>query len=135
MFLDIILSILTILISVFVLTGLKLAIYRMFSFLNDKKVWVSYLIFHSILIVVTVILIIIFWDLGTKPIVLYVLLPILTVFGFIEYFYFYTKHFDYESKGRYILSLLVSYLANFMAFNVLFYLFLTLLLVLSGISS
>ncbi|BCR36639.1 hypothetical protein [Mariniplasma anaerobium] len=118
--------------TAFILTGLKIAIFRMFNFICDRAVWKEYLIYHVIVIIGAIIIPISIFGIDAELtfLILNVILPILTVFIFIEYFYFYKKHFSYESRNRYILSLIVSYLINFMVLNVLLYVYLALLLLL-----
>ncbi len=129
----ILISFLTLAIFSFLLTGAKLTIYMFFSFLYEKKIWLEYLIFHALMIIAAAAPILIFNEMETSAMVLYVILPILIVFGFIEFLYFYTKHFDYESKKKYITALMVSYLANFGILNVGFYIFLALWILVAGI--
>src|SRR5690554_784549 len=88
----------TIIFIAFVMTTAKLAMYMFFSFMYPKKIWIDYLIFHTIMLIFAFIPIAFFPDISNGSIILAVSSPILIILAVVEYFYFYYKHFDYESK-------------------------------------
>lgn len=108
----------TIIVIAFVMTAAKLAMYMFFSFMYPKKIWIDYLIFHTIMLIFAFIPIAFFPDISNGSIILAVSSPILIILAVVEYFYFYYKHFDYESKKKYLLSLFISYWVNFLILTI-----------------
>lgn len=108
----------TIIFIAFVMTAAKLAMYMFFSFMYPKKIWIDYLIFHTIMLIFAFIPIAFFPDISNGSIILAVSFPILIILAMVEYFYFYYKHFDYESKKKYLLSLFISYWVNFLILTI-----------------
>src|SRR5690554_1997947 len=108
----------TIIFIAFVMTAAKLAMYMFFSFMYLKKIWIDYLIFHTIMLIFAFIAIAFFPDISNGSIILAVSFPILIILAMVEYFYFYYKHFDYESKKKYLLSLFISYWVNFLILTI-----------------
>lgn len=108
----------TIIFIAFVMTAAKLAMYMFFSFMYPKKIWIDYLIFHTIMLIFAFIAIAFFPDISNGSIILAVSFPILIILAMVEYFYFYYKHFDYESKKKYLLSLFISYWVNFLILTI-----------------
>lgn len=108
----------TIVFIAFVMTAAKLAMYMFFSFMYPKKIWIDYLIFHTIMLIFAFIPIAFFPDISNGSIILAVSSPILIILAVVEYFYFYYKHFDYESKKKYLLSLFISYWVNFLILTI-----------------
>ncbi|MFA7422610.1 MAG: hypothetical protein WCZ00_02625 [Acholeplasmataceae bacterium] len=108
----------TIIFIAFVMTAAKLAMYMFFSFMYPKKIWIDYLIFHTIMLIFAFIPIAFFPDISNGSIILAVSSPILIILAVVEYFYFYYKHFDYESKKKYLLSLFISYWVNFLILTI-----------------
>ncbi|MFA5471241.1 MAG: hypothetical protein WC219_04265 [Acholeplasmataceae bacterium] len=108
----------TIIFIAFVMTAAKLAMYMFFSYMYPKKIWIDYLIFHTIMLIFAFIPIAFFPDISNGSIILAVSSPILIILAVVEYFYFYYKHFDYESKKKYLLSLFISYWVNFLILTI-----------------
>lgn len=108
----------TIIFIAFVMTAAKLAMYMFFSFMYPKKIWIDYLIFHTIMLIFAFIPIAFFPEISNGSIILAVSFPILIILAVVEYFYFYYKHFDYESKKKYLLSLFISYWVNFLILTI-----------------
>lgn len=101
-----------------VMTGAKLAMYMFFSFMYPRKIWIEYFIFHSLMLILAFVPLAFFPNTSNGTVIATVGFPILIVLAFVEYFYFYYRHFDYESKKKYVLSLFLSYWVNFLILSV-----------------
>jgi len=106
------------------LTAIKLGIYTAFDFVYEKSLWLYYIVFYSIALLVISLTVIIIdkynLEMVLEPIqrsyfahgMYLISLVIIAPLTLIEYFYFYNKHFNYESKKKYIVSLVVGYIAD-----------------------
>lgn len=121
------------LILVFLFTVVKLAILRYFDFYYGKKIWKQYSIFHAVLVILVLSAILLDYN-GSRIIILSVLLPIFVVLVISEILFFYNKHFNLESKGRFIISIALSYVANLGVALVAFTFYLVILMVIGYIA-
>lgn len=106
------------------LTAIKLGIYTAFDFMYEKILWLYYIAFYSIILLVISLTVIIIDKYNLEMVLgpiqrsyfahgMYLIsLGVIAPFNLVEYFYFYNKHFNYESRKKYIVSLLVGYIAD-----------------------
>ncbi|MCD4826352.1 MAG: hypothetical protein K8Q99_01070 [Acholeplasmataceae bacterium] len=94
------------------LTGLKFAMHRFFDFQASKKVFIEYLIFNVVLSII-VLSTIVFIPENLLGIIFLVYISFVFT---LEYLLFYKRHFDYESKKKYLMFLLASNIGSGMLF-------------------
>jgi len=112
----------------FLFTLTKLAIFRSFTFIFTKSIWIEYVIFHLVMIVLTVASFFVFdaMDLSTR--ITHVIAPMFAVFAIFDFFWFHRRHFSFESKKKFAFAVILADLANFAIADLLFYVYLSLLM-------
>ncbi|HAQ56484.1 MAG TPA: hypothetical protein DCR44_03680 [Acholeplasmatales bacterium] len=91
----------------------KLAIFRFFNFLIDKKIWMHYGIFHLILIVTFVAATLLFVSADLRTMILTVYTPILVAFFIFEAIWFQRSYFSFESRPKVVIAMAVANVVNF----------------------
>lgn len=101
----------TILVGSFLMSGLRIAIYKYFDFIVEKKVRWEALIYYALLMVLVIVLFL--WLFNRNTLLFYLgLLGIILFILLVEYFVFYRRYFEYESAGKYWACSIVAYFAN-----------------------
>lgn len=127
-----IVSVITIIVFAAVLSVIKLAILGFFNFMYSKKLFFEYAIYHVILLII---LIIVIYQTNTYQdvkMMVGVALPLFLVYAIIEGIVVYKRHFDFESKNKYIGFLVVSYALGFLILNVLLTIYIVFIAALSS---
>lgn len=103
-----------------IMTAIKLGIFKAFDFMIEKALWLEYCIYFAVMLLIFGGILLI--NSNYEMIVLIRNIVIIVGTGTIfEFIYFYKKHFDFESKGKYFISLVVSNVAVLIVSNLIFY--------------
>jgi uncharacterized membrane protein YhaH (DUF805 family) len=94
------------------LSGSRIAIQRFFDIYIEKKLFLVYLLFYTILLSIMSLFISQSFFGGGLLAFLIIILYILAIV-LVEYLLIYKRYFDYEPGGKYILYVTVSYLFSF----------------------
>jgi len=116
-----------------ILTVIKLGIYKAFDFAVEKRLWLEYCIYFVALVLIISGVSWITKSFDTIPLARNIL--IVTGVGTIfEFFYFYKKYFDFESKGKFTISLVISNVAVIIFSDLLYYFVLVLILIILAVA-
>jgi len=112
----------------FLFTLTKLAIYRAFTFIFTKSIWIEYIILHFVMIVLAVASFYLFDSMDLPTRITRVFAPMFAAFAIIDFLWFHRRHFSFESKRKFALAVILADLANFAIADLLFYVYLSLLM-------
>ncbi len=117
----------------FIFIGIKILVMKYFEYYYTKKILIHYIIFYfTILFILMFALFLVLPIMTSNQIFTMIVLPLLVIAFIYEYVIIFKKYFEFESKGQFVIHILVSYVGIIIILLIIIPVFLVLITLLSG---
>lgn len=117
----------------FIFIGIKILVMKYFEYYYTKKILIHYIIFYfTILFILMFALFLVLPIMTSNQIFTMIVLPLFLIAFIYEYVIIFKKYFEFESKGQFVINILVSYVGIIIILLIIIPVFLVLITLLSG---